>query len=453
MKTINVMAALGLSLLVSTPLVAAVSPEQADRLKDNLTPLGAERSGNTEGTIPSWDGGLTEPPANYKAGGHMVHPFPDDKVIATISIDNLDEYRDKLTAGQQAMFEKYPESYRMNLYQSRRTSALPQEMHEKIYQNALNARLDDGGNGVTGFQEVIPFPIPQNGLEAIWNHLIRYRGGSLSRDIVQAVVKESGNYTLIHFADEAIYPSNMKGHDPEADSNILVYFKQTTTAPARLTGNRTLVHDTINQVIEPRRAWMYNAGQRRVRRAPQVAYDGPGTSSDGLRTVDNFDLFSGAPDKYNWELKGKREIYIPYNNYVLASDTLSYSDIVQPGHMNPEVLRYELHRVWEVEATLKADERNVYGRRTFYIDEDSWQIAAADYYDTRGDLWRVAEGFHVQYYYADTPYYAAEAIYDLLASRYLALGLFNESDSPIKFGFTANKMDYTPAALRRSGFR
>lgn len=453
MKTTSSLAFLSLSLLISAPLAAAVSPEQASQLGETLTPLGAERSGNAEGTIPPWEGGLTEPPTDYNSGEHMVSPFPEDKTIATISIDNLDQYRDKLTPGQLAMFEKYPDSYRMNVYKSRRTSALPEDVYDKIYQNALNASLDDGGNGVTGFQEVIPFPIPQNGLDAIWNHLIRYRGRSLNRDIVQAVVKESGDYTLIHFADEAIYPVNMKGHDPEEDSNVLVYFKQTTTAPARLTGNRILVHDTINQVTEPRRAWIYNAGQRRVRRAPQVAYDGPGTSSDGLRTVDNFDLFSGAPDKYNWELKGKREIYIPYNNYTLASDTLNYDDIIQPGHMNPDVLRYELHRVWEVEATLKEGERNVYGRRMFYIDEDSWQIAAADYYDTRGDLWRVAEGFHVQYYYADTPYYTAEAVYDLLASRYLVLGLFNESDGPIEFGFTANKMDYTPAALRRSGFR
>lgn len=453
MKTKKLLASISLSLLISTPLASAVSAEQASQLGESLTPLGAERSGNAEGTIPPWTGGLTEPPANYSNGEHMVSPFPEDKAIATISSGNLDQYRDKLTAGQLAMFEKYPDSYRMNIYTSRRTSALPEAVYEKVYHNALNASLDDGGNGVSGFKEVIPFPIPQNGLEAIWNHLIRYRGRSLSRDIVQAVVKESGDYTLIHFADEAIYPINMEGHDPEDDSNILVYFKQTTTAPARLTGNRTLVHDTINQVTEPRRAWIYNAGQRRVRRAPQVAYDGPGTSSDGMRTVDNFDLFSGAPDKYNWELKGKREVYIPYNNYTLASDALNYDDIIQPGHMNPDVLRYELHRVWEVEATLKEGERNVYGRRTFYIDEDSWQIAAADYYDTRGDLWRVAEGFHVQYYYADTPYYAAEAIYDLLASRYLVLGLYNESDGPISFGFTANKMEYTPAALRRSGLR
>lgn len=453
MKTTSSLVALGLSVLISLPCAAQVTLEEANQLQGSLTPLGAKRAGNAEGTIPPWEGGLTTMPPGYELGKHMVHPFPDDEIIFKITRDNLDQYRDKLTPGQQAMFERYPETYRMNIYQSRRTSALPDDAYDKVFQNALNARLTDDGNGVVGFDEIIPFPIPQNGLEAIWNHLIRYRGRSLSRDIVQAVVRESGAYTLIHLADEAVYPINMEGHDPEADSNILVYFKQITTAPARLTGNQTLVQDTINQVIEPRRAWIYNAGQRRVRRAPQVAYDGPGTASDGLRTVDNFDMFSGAPDKYNWELKGKREIYIPYNNFTLASNTLRYADIIKPGHLNPDVLRYELHRVWVVEATLKDNERNIYGRRTFYIDEDSWQIAAADYYDNRNNLWRVAEGFHVQFYYADTPYYAAEAVYDLLASQYIVLGLFNESDAPPRFGFTANKMDYTPAALRRSGIR
>jgi hypothetical protein len=237
------------------------------------------------------------------------------------------------------------------------------------------------------------------------------------------------------------------------DDNVLFYFKQVITAPSRLAGNVLLVHETLDQVKEGRRAWLYNSGQRRVRRAPQVAYDGPGTAADGQRTSDNLDLFNGAPDRYNWELVGKKEMYIPYNSYRLGARDLSYRDIVMPGHINPEHTRYELHRVWHVRATLKNGERHIYGQRDFYVDEDSWQIAVVDHYDGRGDLWRVAEAHHVQGYDINAPFYAAETLYDLMSGRYLVMGLTNEESDPYTFEVNARSNDFTPAALRRAGVR
>jgi hypothetical protein len=232
-----------------------------------------------------------------------------------------------------------------------------------------------------------------------------------------------------------------------------LYFKQRVTAPSRLAGNVLLVHETIDQVKEPRLAWIYNAGQRRVRRAPQVAYDGPGTASDGMRTADNFDLFSGAPDRYDWKLVGKKEMYIPYNSYKLDSPSLTYDDVLQAGHINQDLTRYELHRVWEVEATLKSGERHIYAKRHMYFDEDSWQLALVDHYDGRGQLWRVAEGHAQNYYSFKTPGYTLEALYDLVAGRYLALGMKNEEKTAWKVGFKASAADFTPAALRNSGVR
>ena len=64
-------------------------------------------------------------------------------------------------------------------------------------------------------------------------------------------------------------------------------------APARLAGEVLLVQETLDQSIENRRAWVYNPGQRRVRRAPNVAFDNPGTNSDNLRTSDQFDMYNG----------------------------------------------------------------------------------------------------------------------------------------------------------------
>ena len=235
---------------------------------------------------------------------------------------------------------------------------------------------------------------------------------------------------------------------PATLNNRLVYFKQTVTGPARLAGGILLVHETLDQVKKPRDAWLYNPGQRRVRRAPQVAYDNPGTAADNMRTTDQLDLFNGAPDRYDWKLVGKREIYVPYNSYRLQDPKLKNKDIVTPLHINPEHLRYELHRVWVVEATLRAGERHIYKKRVFYIDEDSWSALVVDQYDDRDQLWRVSEGHAMNFYNVPLTWTAAEVHTDLQAGRYLVMGLFNES-RPHDFNLKRSEADFTADALRR----
>jgi hypothetical protein len=164
-------------------------------------------------------------------------------------------------------------------------------------------------------------------------------------------------------------------------------------------------------------------------------------------------LFNGSPDRYDWQLKGKQELYIPYNSYKLDSPKLKYADIIRAGHMNPDVQRYELHRVWHVTATLKSSERHIYAKRDFYIDEDSWQAAVIEHYDGRGSLWRVAEAHAIQAYNQQTTWYAAETLHDLISGRYLVLGLKNEERKNFEFGATANSGEFTPNALRQSGVR
>jgi len=206
--------------------------------------------------------------------------------------------------------------------------------------------------------------------------------------------------------------------------------------------------DPIDQVKESRQAWMYNPGARRILRAPDVAFDAPGSGSDGLRTTDDYDGFNGSPERYDWKLIGKKEMIISYNNFKLTSKSLKYSDIVRPGHLNQDLVRYEPHRVWVVEATLKPGKRHVYAKRVFYIDEDSWQIAHADAYDGRGELWRAHEIDAVQFYDAPTQWFAAEVFYDLQARRYLVTGLGNQ-EKPMKFGAKVEASYFSPDNLRR----
>ena len=259
---------------------------------------------------------------------------------------------------------------------------------------------------------------------------------------------------MVRIAEQALFAYQQPGATTETIDNRLVYFLQEVLSPPRLAGNITLVHETLNQAIEPRKAWLYNPGQRRVRRAPNVAYDNPGTASDGQRTNDQFDMFNGAPDRYNWTLVGRRELYIPYNSYRLHSDRNRFDDILKPGHINPDLTRYERHRVWVVEAKVKEGTRHIYARRTFYLDEDSWQIAGVDQYDGRGELWRVSEAHIINFYEIPLTWTTMMAIYDLQNGRYLVDGLDNEPGYQItRFDLPMTRSQFTPAALRRKGRR
>jgi len=443
-------AAAALSILVGSTH-AGVSADQAAKLGTELTPVGAIKE--AQGNIPAWTGGLPVDAASVDKNGRLGNPFEGDKPEFVITAANYKDYAANLTDGQKAMFEKYPDTYRMPVYKTVRSAAYPQDVYDETKKNAVNTSLLNDGNGIANFTFGVPFPFPQTGVEVIWNHITRYRGGSVSRIIGQVTPQVNGDYTVVRFKDEFTFRNNLVDFQPDKDDNVLFYFKQDVLSPARLAGNVLLVHETLDQVKEPRKAWVYNAGQRRVRRAPQVAYDGPGTASDGLRTADNFDMFNGSPDRYDWKLEGKQEVYIPYNSYSLKDTSLKYDDIVKAGHINQDLTRYELHRVWKVTATLKDGQRHVYAKRVFYIDEDTWQATEIDHYDGRGELWRVAESHNMFYFDRKVPWYAIEVLYDLNSGRYLALGLDNEEESGYQYEFERTYSDYTPAALRRGGVR
>ncbi|ANI56545.1 MULTISPECIES: DUF1329 domain-containing protein [Pseudomonas] len=442
---------LGLSLL-ATGVMAAVPAAEADKLGKSLTPMGAEMAGNADGSIPAWKP-MPKNAGTVDSKGFLSDPYASEKPLFTITKQNVDQYKAKLAPGQYAMFQRYPDTFKMPVYPSHRGATVPDAVFAAIKKNATTTTLVSGGNGLENFDTAVPFPIPKTGVEVIWNHITRYRGGSVTRLVTQATPQPNGSFSLVYFQDQFVFRDKMKDYDPANPGNILFYFKQKVTAPARLAGGVLLVHETLDQVKEPRSAWVYNAGQRRVRRAPQVSYDGPGTAADGLRTSDNLDMFNGAPDRYDWKLVGKQEMYIASDSYKLDDPKLKYSDIIKAGHINQDLARYELRRVWHVTATLKEGQRHIYAKRDFFIDEDTWQAAVIDHYDGRNQLWRVAEAHSQDYYNVQVPWYTLETLYDLQSGRYLALGMKNEEKSAYDFGFTATTSDFTPAALRQDGVR
>jgi hypothetical protein len=446
--------AIALALSAGSAL-AAVAPTEVAKLGASLTPFGAEKAGNAAGTIPEWTGGITQVPASYKsAGQHHPDPFADDKPLFTITKANLEQYKANLTPGQIAMFDTYPSSYQMPVYQTRRSGSAPQWVYDNSIRNASTAKLIDGGNGFSDAYGGIPFPIPQSGVEALWNHIARYRGTYIVRRASEVAVQRNGSYSLVTSQQEAMFKFyNPKGTAADLN-NIMFYYLSFTKSPARLAGGAVLVHETLDQVKEPRQAWGYNAGQRRVRRAPNLAYDTPIAAADGLRTADDTDMINGSPDRYDWKLLGKKEIYIPYNSYKVTSPEVKYKDLLQVGHLNPAFTRNELHRVWVVEGTLKSSARHIYSKRTLYLDEDSWQAAVVDQYDGRGELWRVSIAYLKNYYDLPTTWSALDSFHDLQARRYHVQNLDNEESSTIDFSQAIPDDGYfKPAALRRRGTR
>lgn len=431
---------------------AAVSPEEAAKLGKSLTPIGAERAGNADGSIPEWTGGLTTVPSTFEPGGHYPAPFPDEEPVLVITADNAAEHAEFLSPGQLAMFDRYP-TWRMRVFPTHRTAAYPQGIYDETRANATRVRLVEGGNGIEGTTGGVPFPIPQDGEEAIWNHLTHYRGDTYATSWAQAPVTTSGDYNLVEFDYEYDFVyGNQQKSPAERRENLLFYFLQIIKDPPRLAGGILLVHEFANQVKQPRKAWTYNPGSRRVRLAPNVAYDNPGTAADGLRTNDDFFMYNGATDRYDWELVGKREMYVPYNSATLNGNTVEIDDVLRVGHINPDLTRYEKHRVWVVEARLKEGTSHIYKRRTFYLDEDSWAALVIDKYDKRGQLWRVDEDHRIVY--PDVPMLAPglEVKHDLDSGRYIALSLRQKEDVVYE-RIDRQPADFTPNAIRSLGTR
>lgn len=436
--------------LVCTSAWAKMTDDEIARLGKDLTPLGGEMEGNADGTIPPYEGGITTPPADYVPGGYRVDPFADDKILFTITADNMDQHADKLTEMHKMMLKTYP-TFKMRVYPTRRSASYPQRIYEATKKYAKTAESDGIGGYLNSVQGVA-FPIPKNADELLCNYLSRYRGDSSEKSYLTAVVNESGSYTP-QITMEKFY--NIL-HLPETTlDNVGKYsllYKLYKHSPPRIAGQIVLLHEPVSYKITDRSAWTYNPGQRRVRRAPNYEHDNPGTGSDGVITVDQKNQWSGNTERFNWTVIGKKEMYVPYNAYGITTNKVKLKELLTPQHMNSDLLRYELHRVWIFEANLKEGTKHLYKKRRFYADEDSWRILVQDVYDNKDKFWRGMESFCINYY--DVPVFmlSAEVGYDFLSKRYFVAGLVNET-KPMKLNIKMDPKKFTPSAIRREATR
>lgn len=434
--------------------LGAVSEEEAARLGRELTPVGAERAGNADGTIPEWTGGITEPPPGWKVGQPRQDPFADDAPLFTIDAGNVDRHADKLSPGQVALIRSL-EGYRMDVYPTHRSCGYADWVYEETRKNATRARLGDEDIYLAAGWHPFLFPIPRSGAEAMWNHQYSYFSDGKIEYFVTAAPTRGGSMTPVHNKityDGHFYDPDVSSLEEAGGRSASVIFER--LGPPRLAGQIVLVHEMVN---EQRRAWVYNPGQRRVRRAPTVAYDTPYEGSEALMTNDQSKMFNGIIDRFDWKLLGKQELYVPYNNFAFNhAEGLEYSDVLGPAYPSRDLMRYELHRVWVVEATVKEGKRHLYGKRVLYLDEDSWWVLVQDLYDKRGNLWRVMEGTLVPI--AELPSCNLDATFsfDLVAERYVADQV--KTLEPLSDWLAGREGRvpegiFTPDALRRLGRR
>lgn len=450
--------ALSITLLMSTLSIhvsAAVDSDEVERLGRDLTCVGAKRAGNEEGSIPEFTGRYVgevpgwDPEPN--SGEHPVDPYADERPILVITAQNVEDHTDRLSAGQVAMFRRYPDTYRMNIYPGHRDYGYPDYVCERAKYNAKKARIAYRGMGYMGMGHN-PFPIPETALELLWNHMVPFRAytDESTRDI--ASVSASGNIGYGRAEGRCLALSNRPDGRPMTSDGVSAMCRTEVLLPIREKGNVSINHEPYNYSRDNRVVWSYNAGTRRVRLAPGYGYDQPLGGSNGNMTIDEDRLFNGSPERYDWSIVGKKEMYVPANAYKPNTKDVSYEELLTLHHANPTYMRYELRRVWVLEAKLKPESNHVYGKRRLFLDEDTWHAVVADNYDSRGELWKHV--FANYYYHPDSSAWqiGSSFYHDLTSGEYLAYNLTNERrHGPILNRGDLKAYEFTPDRLRAQG--
>lgn len=419
---------------------ARVDAEQAAQLGQRLTPMGSEAAGNADGTIPAWTPLKTD---TFTRGDH---PYAADKPLAVITAKNLAQYEKWLSEGQKALFRTFPDTYEIKLYPTRRGAAYPDWFLAATRKNATGVELTNSGYGFCCAAQGFPFPIPANGTEVMWNHILRYNTKGFRGYVASAATNTSGDYVPERSYFELSYVYNNPATTVDTLKNQNLYVLSKTVAPASKAGVAYLLHIPLDRIAKGTGVWSFIAGAR-VLRVAEVGYDNP--AFDGLMTQDQIDMFNGPLDRYTIKLLGKRDMIVPYNSYRLYDPKLKYKDIIHKGHINQDLARFEKHRVWVIEAEAREGIKHLYRKRVFYLDEDSWIVLAQDIYDDRRQFWRYSESHSVNFSQVPVMVNGVQVHYDLQSRRYVIINLTNEEKELVEYDWEVSPDYFTPPSLKR----
>jgi hypothetical protein len=428
---------------------AQVSAAEAEQLKTTLTPFGAEKAGSKDGSIPAYTGGLTGGALKSPRPGLPPALFENEKPVLQIKADNADQYADKLTDGFKYLLKNYP-GFRVDVYRSHRTFAAPQFFLDNSLYNATHAKL--AGESVTGHKGGVPFPIPKTGLEVVLNSQWNWRGADRQLNGETWFVSAAGKRSLAtgNILTES-FPYFYQGKKDPWEGKLRGAIMVETTAPAYSAGEKTLILGPRDPVGEETNGWTYFTGQRRLRKVPNVQYDVPFPYTSGNTNYDDAYGFNGATDRYEWKLVGKKEMFIPYNNNNMAH-VEDLDKLMGPQFVDPDHVRFESHRVWIVEGTLKSGARHTVPKRRLYVDEDSWNIVSTDQWDAKGQFWKSIS--LMTWVYPEVPVQAvfSHLIYNVQSKAYALQNTINRAPGGVSFKAMPQDF-YTTQSLERSGVR
>lgn len=436
---------------LSAPGWAGVGAEEAARLRSSLTPMGAERAGNKDGSIPAWTGSAVAG-AGLNAEGRRADPFAAEKPLYVVTAKNMAQYGERLSDGVKALLQKYPDSFRLDVYKTYRTAVAPQWVYDNTLRNATAASLVEGAAGPQPKDAFggIPFPIPKTGAEVMWNHKLAWRGSSWYWEFFGYQLSADGRWVLAgDTANDHQMPYYLQSGGEKFNGEYWLV-RSLTRGPAIRAGEA--ITGRLNLDENKTATWVYLTGQRRVRKLPNSCCDTPTPFSAGITTFDEVEVYNGRIDRFDWKLMGKRELLIPYNGNRLLTPAKA-AEVLGARHLNPDHLRWELHRVWVVEATLKAGQRHTSPRSRYYVDEDTWQAVLAERYDANGQLTRVP--FGVPVVMSDVPATATVTwgVYDLTSGASYINGLVNERRAAYKPTAPYKDATFTPDAMAGEGVR
>ncbi len=459
--TLNSIIILALS-IVSATAMARMSAEDVARLGKDLNPIGGIKAGSEDGLLPEWTGSVLGLPAGLVwdgPGTPYPNPWPDEKPLFVITKDNMEKHRAHLSAGQIALFETYPDSFKMPVYPGHRDFAFYPEFYEKVLYNAKNSELINDDEGIKGFVGGAAFPVPSTGPEAVWFTRTTGANETIDGEYSDIAVFPNGTQSTrrSRFLQESPYASRKNPINAEYEYPKLGefggYIMTYVTEPARDKGLITAVIEPYDYSKNAREVWRYLPGSRRVRRAPTVGFDTP-DGPGGLKTVDEVRGFNGSMERFEWKLLGREEIFIPYHNYLFDDPAIGYDELLTRFHANPDYMRYELRRVWVAEGTLREGERHIYGKRRIYVDEDTGFTAITENYDGRGELWKVVLTNNIYDYGSQAYVRRAQMYHDLRAGAYIAERLINDS-APMLYDVkpVRGAAYFSPSNIRKLGKR